>query len=130
MEDQLRALGLAINVVVLWNTRSIQAALEGIGRQRIQVRAEDAARRSPLLHEHINLLGRSEFNLPDEMTRGQLWPLRVWKHWTTSWPSCLSAVFRSNSCGPPSSCSDEVQCESRSQFRGLTLLFLFRLGQA
>ena len=76
MEDQLGALGLVVNVMVLWNTRYIQAALEGIGRQGIPVRAEDAARLSPLLHEHINMLGRYEFNLPDEVARGQLRPLR------------------------------------------------------
>ncbi|MFB9995458.1 hypothetical protein ACFFLM_26340 [Deinococcus oregonensis] len=29
-----------------------------------------------LLHEHINMLGRYEFSLPDEVARGQLRPLR------------------------------------------------------
>ena len=76
MEDQLGALGLVVNVMVLWNTRYIQAALDGSERQGIPVRAEDVARLSPLLHEHINMLGRYEFSLPDEIARGQLRPLR------------------------------------------------------
>jgi hypothetical protein len=75
MEDQLGALGLVVNVMVLWNTRSIQAALEGIERQGTIVRPGDVARLSPLRHEHIKMLERYEFSLPDEVARGQLRPL-------------------------------------------------------
>ena len=37
---------------------------------------EDAARLSPLVYEHINLLGRYAFSVPDAVERGQLRPLR------------------------------------------------------
>jgi hypothetical protein len=35
------------------------------------------ARLSPLLHEHINLLGRYSFTVPDAVIRGELRPLRA-----------------------------------------------------
>ncbi len=37
---------------------------------------KDAARLSPLGHEHINMLGRYAFTLPDTVARGELRPLR------------------------------------------------------
>ena len=37
---------------------------------------EDVARLSPLGHEHINMLGRYVFTLPDRVARGELRPLR------------------------------------------------------
>ncbi|MBF0548888.1 MAG: putative toxin-antitoxin system toxin component, PIN family, partial [Candidatus Riflebacteria bacterium] len=40
------------------------------------VQDEDIARLSPFLHEHINLLGRYSFSVPEEVTRGELRPLR------------------------------------------------------
>ena len=40
------------------------------------VRPEDEARLSPLGHEHINLLGRYSFAVPESVARGELRPLR------------------------------------------------------
>jgi hypothetical protein len=40
------------------------------------VREEDVARLSPLGYEHINMLGRYAFSLPDRIARGELRPLR------------------------------------------------------
>ena len=57
-EDQLGALGLVVNAVVLWNTRYMQHALEQLGRQGEELRAEDVERLSPLGSSHVNLLGR------------------------------------------------------------------------
>jgi hypothetical protein len=37
---------------------------------------EDVARLSPLSHEHINMLGRYAFTLPEPVARGELRPLR------------------------------------------------------
>ena len=54
----------------------IQAGLDVIGRQGIAVKTEDVARPSPLLHEHVNMLGRYELSLSDEVAQGQLRPLR------------------------------------------------------
>jgi hypothetical protein len=41
-----------------------------------EVRDEDVARLSPLLHEHINMLGRYSFSVPDAVAKGELRPLR------------------------------------------------------
>lgn len=75
-EDQLGALGLVVNIIVLWNTIYISAALDQLRAQGYPVRDEDVARLSPLPHEHINMLGRYSFTVPDEVLRGLLRPLR------------------------------------------------------
>ena len=41
------------------------------------VRDEDVARLSPLIHEHINMLGRYSFVVPEPVVRGELRPLRT-----------------------------------------------------
>jgi TnpA family transposase len=61
-EDQLGALGLVVNIIVLWNTIYIDAALTQLRQEGYPVRDEDVARLSPFVHErHINLLGRYSF---------------------------------------------------------------------
>ena len=75
-EDQLGALGLVVNVIVLWNTLYMDAALARLRADGHQVRDEDVARLSPLSFEHINMLGRYAFILPDTIARGELRPLR------------------------------------------------------
>jgi Tn3 transposase DDE domain len=75
-EDQLGALGLVVNVIVLWNTLYMDAALNRLRAEGYEVRDEDLARLSPLGFEHINMLGRYAFVLPDAVARGELRPLR------------------------------------------------------
>jgi TnpA family transposase len=75
-EDQLGALGLVVNIIVLWNTLYINAALEQLRREGYPVEPTDVARLSPLCFEHINLLGRYAFALPESVARGALRPLR------------------------------------------------------
>ncbi len=75
-EDQLGALGLVVNVIVLWNTIYMDAALNQLRAESFDVRDEDVARLSPLGFEHINMLGRYAFILPDQIARGELRPLR------------------------------------------------------
>ena len=75
-EDQLGALGLVVNVVVLWNTIYMNAALERLQTEGFELRPEDLARLSPLGHGHVNMLGRYAFTLPDTVARGELRPLR------------------------------------------------------
>lgn len=75
-EDQLGALGLVVNIIVLWNTIYMTAALEQLRRQGYQVLDDDVARLSPLIYEHINMLGRYSFAVPEEVARGELRPLR------------------------------------------------------
>jgi Tn3 transposase DDE domain-containing protein len=76
-EDQLGALGLVLNVIVLWNTIYMDAALTQLRAEGYSVRDEQVARLSPLIHEHINMLGRYSFVVPEPVVRGELRPLRT-----------------------------------------------------
>jgi Tn3 transposase DDE domain len=60
-EDQLGALGLVLNAVVLWNTRYTDAAVTALRAEGHPVRDDDVARLSPLGDTHINMLGRYVF---------------------------------------------------------------------
>jgi TnpA family transposase len=75
-EDQLSALGLVVNAVVLWTTRYQQAALDALRAEGAEVLDEDVARLSPLGTEHVNVLGRYHFELDGPVARGELRPLR------------------------------------------------------
>ncbi len=54
----------------------MDAALDQLLAEGFYVRAEDVARLSPLGLDHINMLGRYAFILPDTIARGELRPLR------------------------------------------------------
>ncbi|WP_035560189.1 Tn3 family transposase [Hymenobacter sp. IS2118] len=84
MEDQLGALGLVVNALVLWNTRYLQQALEQWQETEGNLNPDDVARLSPLLHEHVNMLGRYDFTLPEAVAAGQLRPLRALTDWEAS----------------------------------------------
>ncbi|MDN5743444.1 MAG: transposase, partial [Yaniella sp.] len=73
-EDQLGALGLVLNAVILWNTRYLEAALTGLRDRGHNVADEDVHRLSPLVSEHINMLGRYSFTAG--ATGTELRPLR------------------------------------------------------
>lgn len=89
-EDQLSALGLVTNAVVLWNTLYIEAALEQLRSDGYEVRPEDVARLSPLPSHHINVLGRYSFSLSEQVANGGMRPLRSPDDDNT-WP--LAQVF-------------------------------------
>jgi TnpA family transposase len=57
-EDQLAALGLVLNAVVLWNTRYLDAAVAQLRAEGHDIKDEDVTRLSPLKDRHINFLGR------------------------------------------------------------------------
>jgi len=63
-EDQLGALGLVLNAVVLWNTRYTAGAPAALRQQGYPVADKDAARLSPLVDEHLNVHGRYTFTEP------------------------------------------------------------------
>ena len=88
MEDQLGALGLVVNALVLWNTRYLQQALEQWQQTEGKPPADEVARLSPLLHEHVNMLGRYDFTLPDRIAAGELRPLRS----PTAWEEHLAQI--------------------------------------
>jgi TnpA family transposase len=75
-EDQLGALGLAVNVIVLWNTLYMEAALNQLRNQGTRIEEEDVARLSPLGYRHISFLGEYSFAIPEAVAQGQLRPLR------------------------------------------------------
>ena len=54
----------------------MQAALDLHRADGHSVRPEDEARLSPLGHEHINLLERYSFAVPESVARGEFRPLR------------------------------------------------------
>lgn len=75
-EEQLGALGLALNAIVYWNALYMQEALTQIKGRGILVDPADVGRLSPIFWRHINFLGRYEFLLPEDVARGALRPLR------------------------------------------------------
>jgi hypothetical protein len=80
-EDQLGALGLVVNALVLWNSRYIGAVLDRLRADGEEIPEELVARLSPLGHEHINMLGRYTFALAEPLARGALRPLRDPAQW-------------------------------------------------
>jgi TnpA family transposase len=76
-EDQLGALGLVVNAIILWNTTYMDAALEQLRFEGYPIRDEDCARLSPLGHYNVNVLGRYAFTLSETVARGELRPLRM-----------------------------------------------------
>ncbi|MCG8557380.1 MAG: transposase, partial [Proteobacteria bacterium] len=76
-EDQLNALGLVTNAVILWNTLYMQAAQEHLQSEDMTIHPEDQARLSPLQHKHLNVLGRFSFALADPIASGELRPLNL-----------------------------------------------------
>ncbi|SCY11583.1 Tn3 transposase DDE domain-containing protein [Streptomyces sp. 136MFCol5.1] len=75
-EDQLAALGLVLNAVVLWNTRYLDAAVAQLRAEGHDIKGEDVARISPLKDRHINFLGRYLFNITASGPGRGLRPLR------------------------------------------------------
>ena len=82
MEDQLGALGLALNAVVLFNTLYIDAAVKQLAADGFPVTDDLIARLSPLQYDHINFLGRYAFTSPRPTARPP-------PGWTWS-PGCCS----------------------------------------
>ena len=75
-EEKLGALGLMLNVIALWNAIYIQAVVENLEAQGQAIDPADLARISPLVHRHINFLGRYAFTIPEPVASGELRPLR------------------------------------------------------
>ena len=65
-----------LNMIVLWNTIYTGASLIQLRTQGYEVKDAEVGRLSPLLREHLNMLGRYSFSAPDAMAKGELRPLR------------------------------------------------------
>jgi TnpA family transposase len=75
-ENQLGALGFVLNVIVLWNTLYLDAALDQIRHSGLPIDEADIAHLSPLIYAHIRIEGRYQFSLSPDLVRGRLRPLR------------------------------------------------------
>jgi hypothetical protein len=75
-EDQLGALGLVVNAVALWTSFYLDRAVEYLREQGEEVREEDLARVSPLVREHVHVLGCYQFTLEESVAQGGVRPLR------------------------------------------------------
>ena len=75
-EEQLNALGLVANTIIVWNTIYMQKALESIQKAVYNINENDKKRLSPLGSDHINIVGYYPFNLPEEILSGKLRPLK------------------------------------------------------
>jgi hypothetical protein len=63
-------------MIVLWNTIYVEVAFNQLRLEGHAVGEADVARLSPLVHDHINMLGRYSFAMPETVVRGELRPLR------------------------------------------------------
>jgi hypothetical protein len=79
-EDQLGALGLVVNAIVLWNTRYMVKAIEELRKTGIAISDDAIPRLAPLGSDHINIVGRYSFNLPTEIAHGSLRTLSTLKN--------------------------------------------------
>ncbi|WP_269845145.1 Tn3 family transposase [Deinococcus arcticus] len=103
MEDQLEALGLVVNAMVLWNTRYLALAVEDI-RQAGQLCDEaEVARLSPLLSEHGNILGKYDFRSQLKSLEANCASSATRHRWTLTctWPKFLRGSFCSQSHARP-----------------------------
>ena len=75
-EEQLGALGLVVNAIILWNTYYMNAAVDRLRLNQMAKGPKDLARLSPLGRSHLNFLGRYQFNLPKSVKNGSMRPLR------------------------------------------------------
>ncbi len=75
-EERLSALGLVMNAIILWNTLYMDRALEELHSAGMTIPPEDAARLSPIGHEHINVYGKYSFTLAESIRADAFHPLR------------------------------------------------------
>ena len=74
--EKLGALGLVVNAIVLWNTRYMDAVLSQLQADGDAIADADVRRLSPLVHKHLNFLGRYHFSLTGDIRGGVLRELR------------------------------------------------------
>ena len=76
--NRATCLSLLLNVIAVWNTRYMQAALDHLRATHYPVLKSDLEHLSPILSGHINLHRSHHFDLQAPKKRqGQLRPLRT-----------------------------------------------------
>jgi Tn3 transposase DDE domain len=83
-EDQFGTVKLLVNMVIPWNAIYMDAALGQRQSGGMDVRDEDAAQLSPFANEHINVLRRYVFVLPEVIARRNSGPSRFPQPLTTT----------------------------------------------
>ena len=76
-EEQLGALGLVVNCIVLYNTLYTQRIIEQLRADGQHIGDQDIRRLSPLTSEHITLVGRYHVALAEAILRGDYRPLKA-----------------------------------------------------
>jgi hypothetical protein len=74
-EVQLGALGLVVNILLLWNTLYTQYALDDLRTKGHMVLQDDIERLSPLTLQHMNLQSTYHWTLPESVAQGNHRPL-------------------------------------------------------
>ncbi len=95
--NQLRALGLVVNATVLRNTRDMGVVLDELRSTGHPVLEADVARLTPLLHDHIHMLGKYDFTLPEAVAQASSDRCGIRPRWRTTLIRFLSAGFGSES---------------------------------
>lgn len=75
-EDQLGALGLVLNAVCLFNSLYLDESVQRLREEGEEAADEDLARVSPLVREHVRVLGRYHFTLDELVVQGGMRLLR------------------------------------------------------
>jgi len=76
MEEQLGALGLVVNMVILWNAFYLDRAVTVLRERGLGFQREDIQRLSPLGYDHIALYGQYPFTIAEYIQKGDFLPLR------------------------------------------------------
>ena len=72
LQDFRGGSGLALNIIVLWNTIYMDAAIQQLRREGYPVLDSDVEKLSPLQCGHINMQGRYSFIVPESVSKGEL----------------------------------------------------------
>ena len=75
-QTQANSLNLVTNAIIVWNTVYLQAAVEQLKSEGVEVTDENLKQISPTRFAHINPYGRYYFNVEENMNRKGLRPLR------------------------------------------------------
>ncbi|HZJ20533.1 MAG TPA: Tn3 family transposase [Pricia sp.] len=76
-ENQLGALGLVTNAIILWNSIYMQKSVGYLRKTSIEIKEVDLERLSPLAFKHINMLGHYSFEIEEKFLQGKLRPLQI-----------------------------------------------------
>jgi TnpA family transposase len=78
-EEQLGALGLVVNMLVIWNTLYQDRILSELRARGATANLDDIERLSPLGYDHIRIHGQYVFTLAEPVQHGGFLPLRTWE---------------------------------------------------